>query len=111
MVVTLWVILAYAESIVAQVAKEKKAVEIIHAIAEGFSTLLTINAVWSSARHPHQHTPPHDSDAASDSDADSDIDADGDGNADGDGVSNEDAGIDEQDVCEGNIERSPEEIV
>lgn len=105
MVVTLWVILAYAESIVAQVAKDKKAVEIIHAIAEGFSTLLTINAVWSSARHPHQHTPPHDSDAASDSDADSDIDADG------DGVSNEDAGIDEQDVCDGNIERSPEEIV
>lgn len=64
--------------------KDKKAAEVIHAIAEGFSTLLTMN------------------DSNAESDSDRNRGTDGDENADGENG---------MEIGEENIQRSPEQKV
>lgn len=82
--------LSYAELIAGEVAKDKKAAEVIHAITRGFSGLLMTNAVWSSARHPPLHTP-------TDKAPNDDSDANNQGAVNNGDVGDDEGGVDDQD--------------
>lgn len=121
-VITLWVILSNAESITAQVAKNKEAALVIHAISQTCSALITMSSVWSSTRNP-LHAPTGDGYVGSDTDARGGGSVDGDGNANGDRHTNGDGNADDGDMDNGDNrtavddyvermdEQTPEEIV